>query len=404
MAWGELSYNDLVAQNERLTDELARYRELDRLQTGEPRILGESVDSFQSILDFIPDGVTITRSSDGLYVSVNDAFTALTGNPRSEAVGTTADALGLWLDSAAQRGFEREVRSNGCARDVEAKLRRKDGSLFDALLSSKIVRMGAEERILTVLRGVDERRTSGERLLRAGKIEAISELAGYVAHDVNNILMVVSGYADTLLAAFQTEDPLREVVRVIKRTALKTSSLTQQLLAFGRTRELTPVPIDINDVIGEMEVVVRRIIATDNITLRLALDADLGLASLDPDRLEQIIMSLTTNARDAMPDGGTLLFATERVTLTGAERNLLPSPRSGRFAMFLVSDTGTGMPPHALLHAFDPFFSTKARKRGLGLSSVYRIVLESGGLLSLQSEVGRGTTVRIYFPREEPAR
>jgi nitrogen-specific signal transduction histidine kinase/CheY-like chemotaxis protein len=259
-------------------------------------------------------------------------------------------------------------------------------------------------------RAEDALRRSEEQLRHSRKMEAIGRLAGGVAHDFNNLLTAITGYSELLLT-----DPVkdkewrhgpsedRKSLEEIRRAADKAATLTRQLLAFSRRQVLSPKVINLNRAVGDMDSMIRRVIG-DSVELITVLDPDLGDVWVDPGQIEQVILNLSLNARDAMPKGGQLTLETANVELEGAiargELFLVPGP----YVMLAVSDTGLGMDEEVKSHLFEPFFTTKEEKEGasgLGLSAAYGIVKQSGGTIAVETERGRGTTFKVYLPRAD---
>jgi two-component system, cell cycle sensor histidine kinase and response regulator CckA len=245
---------------------------------------------------------------------------------------------------------------------------------------------------------VSERRALEQQLLQAQKMEAVGQLAGGVAHDFNNLALVISGHAELLLDELDGERP-RESVHEIRRAADQARELTHQLLAFSRRQVLHPAEIDVNQVVGELVPMLRRLIG-DDVDLSTQLGSGLGTVRADPAQLRQVVMNLALNARDAMPIGGRLSIETtgRRLDeqLTEARLELVP----GDYVVLAVSDTGLGMDDATQERIFEPFFTTKqpGEGTGLGLSTVYGIVKQSGGSIWVYSEPGRGTTFKVYLP------
>jgi two-component system cell cycle sensor histidine kinase/response regulator CckA len=236
-------------------------------------------------------------------------------------------------------------------------------------------------------------------LRQAQKMEAVGRLAGGVAHDFNNVLTAIFGYADLLLEQFTADDPRRDDVMEIRRSAERAASLTRQLLAFSRKQLMQPRVLDLNDVIGSLHKLLERLIGED-ITLDIQPGPDLWPVRADPGQTEQVLMNLVANARDAMPEGGRLTIATANVMVEEDPRSR-PGLRAGAHVTITVSDTGVGIPTDVRPHMFEPFFTTKApgKGTGLGLATVYGIVKQTGGGVYVDSEERKGTRVVIYLPR-----
>jgi two-component system, cell cycle sensor histidine kinase and response regulator CckA len=246
-----------------------------------------------------------------------------------------------------------------------------------------------------------------EQLRQAQKMEGIGRLAGGVAHDFNNLLTIIGGYSDLVLNKLKQDEPLYDHVSEVKRAADRAASLTRQLLAFSRKQVLVPKLLDLNTVVREMDKMLRRLICED-IELVTLLSPNLGQIKVDPGQIEQVIMNLALNARDAMPRGGKLTIQTSNVNLAASEiirqeRELFGEPdvHSNQFVVLTMSDTGCGMDEQTKTHVFEPFFTTKemGRGTGLGLATVYGVVKQSGGAVSVYSEPGHGTTFKVYLPR-----
>ncbi len=241
---------------------------------------------------------------------------------------------------------------------------------------------------------------SEEQLIQAQKLESIGRLAGGIAHDFNNMLTAINGYSDLALRRLEPDDPIRNNILEIRKAGKRSAELTNQLLAFSRRQMLQPQILDINETISETMVMLRRLIG-ENIELQAILDPEVGRINADPGQLSQVLLNLVVNSRDAMPDGGTIIIETENVDLDSTYSTRQASVTPGKYVLLAVSDTGVGIDEETQSFIFEPFFTTKelGKGTGLGLSTVYGIVKQSGGNIWVYSEVGKGTSIKIYLPQ-----
>jgi len=368
--------------------------------------LRESRESYQVLFNDSKDGVYIT-GRDGQLLDANQAYLDLFGYERTEIVGE--DIRTTYVNPTDRDRFIQAIEERGFLKDYPLVLRRKDGKEIDCLLTSSVRRAGDGTVIeyQGIIRDVTEQRNLQKQLLQAQKMEAIGTLAGGVAHDFNNLLTVVMGFSELLLAEKNQESPEYEDLQKIFHAARNGAELVKRLLMFSRKSEPKPSPMDLNNEIVQVEKMLRRTIPK-MIDVKIELSADLPRINADASQMEQILMNLAVNARDAMPDKGKLTLRTDIVTLDEDYCRFHIDAKPGEHVLLEVSDTGLGMDEETTHHIFEPFFTTKetGRGTGLGLAMVYGIVKQHNGHISVYSEVGHGTTFKIYLPAipadEEP--
>ena len=280
------------------------------------------------------------------------------------------------------------------------KHRKKDGKIIHVETTVHELEYSGKRVRLVVAQDISERHILEQQLRQSQKMEAVGRLAGGVAHDFNNLLMVIKGHTELLLNSLPPGENYSRKIEQIERAADRASGLTRQLLAFSRLQVLQPHVMNLNDVVGDMGRLLPRLIGED-IELVIRASEDLGSIRVDASQMEQVIMNLAVNARDAMPEGGRLIIETSNVDLDGTYNAKHSIVREGQYVLLAVSDTGTGMDAETQSHIFEPFFTTKAQGKGtgLGLATVYGVVKQSGGFIWVYSELGRGTTFKIYLPR-----
>jgi PAS domain S-box-containing protein len=368
-------------------------------QARSAKALQESNALLQSVFEGTGDALFIKDLS-GRYMIVNQTFADLLDLAVPEVTGKSGVEL-VDADLARQLSEQdRVVVESATPQTFEYEVVLKNGS--HTFLTHKAPHRDADGIIVGVIgvvRDITEYRHMEERLRQSQKMEAIGTLAGGVAHDFNNLLMVISGYSSVLADALTTEPKLRAHVDQILKAGERAASLTRQLLAFSRKQTIQPAPLNLNQIIMGIEKLLHRLIGED-LKISTHLAPDLGAVLADPGQMEQVILNLAVNARDAMPDGGQLIFETRNVELgdTIASANSL---KPGRYIEFLVKDTGMGMDVKVQTRVFEPFFTTKptGKGTGLGLSTVYGIMRQANGHISFTSQPGCGTTFRIFLPR-----
>jgi PAS domain S-box-containing protein len=364
------------------------------------RILGE-------LLENAPDAI-LELDNKGRIVLLNRMAEQQFGYTREELLGQPVEALVPEALREAHKWHRAQFHNQPVTRPMGSGLKleasRKDGSHFPVEISLSPVK-SQPGFVIAIIRDITERRqmeealrSSEERLRYAQKMEAIGRLAGGVAHDFNNLLTGILGYCELLLADAGVNDSQQEGLQEIKKAANRAASLTHQLLVFSRRQRLQPKVLTLTSVVADMERMLHRLMGKQ-IELLIASDEPLEPILADPGQISQVIMNLALNARDAMLGGGTLTLETRNADLdemSAAEQDIEP----GRYVMLMVSDTGIGIDADAQAHLFEPFFTTKDKAHtGLGLATVYGIVEQSGAKIHFSSELGRGTSFKIFFPR-----
>ncbi|MBI4798141.1 MAG: PAS domain S-box protein, partial [Desulfarculus sp.] len=366
----------------------------------------QSQERFRLAFDTSPDSININRLSDGLYVDINQGFTALTGFTRADAIGRTSLEINVWHDPADRQRLVKGLREKGSVENLEAQFRRKDGSLLTALMSARIITLDGLPHILSITRDISERIKSEQekehlkaQLHQAQKMEAIGTLAGGIAHDFNNILAAIMGFAELAQEDAKSGQPNPQHLTHILASAQRAKELVQRILTFSRKKEPDLQPLDLNHIVRRTQAMLERTLPK-MIGIEAQLAPDLPPILADPTQMEQVLLNLAANARDAMPEGGRLTLQTRRLTLDQEycrqHLEVLPGP----YVMLRVSDTGLGMDEQTREHIFEPFYTTKdiGKGTGLGLSSAYGIIKNHGGHVDCQSQVGTGTTFIIHLP------
>ena len=356
----------------------------------------------QSVLNNTLDAI-VTIDEKGTVSMINRAGAKLFGRPESEVVGQNVNMLmpdpyhkehDGYLANYMQTGIAKII---GIGREVQGL--RKDGSVFPLDLAVTEFRLENKRYFVGILRDISDRKKLEAQLQQSQKMEAFGQLAGGVAHDFNNLLTVISGYANLLFAQLPASDPKTKMIDQIRLAGERAASLTRQLLAFSRRQILEPRILDVNDIVRDIEKMLRRLIGED-LSLTTVLGSNLHSVKVDPGQLGQVITNLCLNSRDAMPQGGKITIETSDVELDESYVEKHQEVRCGQFVLVAISDTGCGMTPEVMARVFEPFFTTKGvgHGTGLGLAVVHGIIKQSGGSIEVYSEVGVGTTFKIYLP------
>jgi two-component system cell cycle sensor histidine kinase/response regulator CckA len=363
-------------------------------------------DFLRSIAEHSPAGI-VTTDMRGCITYWSPRAEELLGYRPDEVLGRPVAELQRGGLEAA-RAVMRRLRAEDRIREYEAEVLARDGRWLECRFSIALLRDATGETVgtLAILEDTSERKRLEAQLRQAQKMEAVGRLAGGIAHDFNNLLAVIMGHSDLILSVLRKGDAMTHDVEQIRRASERAATLTRQLLAFSRRQFLQPQVIDVNTLVANLTTMLRRLIG-ENIQLELRPDPEAGRVSADPGQLEQVVVNLAVNARDAMPQGGRLTLETASVTLDPAFVAAHPGSSAGGHVRLSIQDAGCGMGPEVLSHLFEPFFTTKepGHGTGLGLSTVYGIVKQHRGYIDVTSEPGRGSTFAVYLPRvaAEPA-
>jgi two-component system cell cycle sensor histidine kinase/response regulator CckA len=398
--WTESKLSAVRDANGSLTGFIAVSRDITERRRAEQTLRDTSA-TLRTIIDASVLAI-VALDRDGRVTLWNNAATRLFGWSAQEALGGPL----LMIPEDRRAEFE-DARVRSLAGDeiiYETQRRRKDGSLVDVLRSSAPVfdPQGEQAGSMAIFVDLTERKQLEDQLRQAVKMEGIGRLAGGIAHDFNNLLTVIGGRSFILLSQLPEGHPMRRDLVLIQQTGDRAAALTRQLLAFSRKQTLTPAVIDLRDIVSGMKTLLQRVLGED-VEVVMELDQTAGHVTADPGQVEQVILNMAINARDAMPQGGSLTLETRHVdvdaTYARQQIDLVPGP----YEVLSISDTGVGMDAATLARVFEPFFTTKpvGKGTGLGLATAYGIIKQSGGHVTVSSKPGSGTTFRIYLPRTE---
>jgi PAS domain S-box-containing protein len=347
-----------------------------------------------------PLGLTISTEKGGRYLDVNDAFLELVGFKRKDVIGRTSAGIRFWSEPRDRQEVLRCLEEEGNVAMHRTRYRTAKGEIREAEMWVEAIELDGQRCLLGITRDITEVQQLEAQFRQAQKMEAIGRLAGGIAHDFNNILGVIVGYSDLSEGLIPPDNPVSRYVSEIKKAAQRAEVLTRQLLAFSRKQIVFPKVLNLNDVVSNATSMFLRLVGED-IKIEFRPSRPLGNIEADPSQIEQILMNLVVNARDAMPTGGSIIVETGETDLDEDYVSRHPGSRAGHNVILMVSDTGCGMDDNIKSQLFEPFFTTKpaGQGTGLGLSTVYGIVKQSSGYIVVYSETGKGTTFKIYFPR-----
>ncbi|MES2305842.1 MAG: ATP-binding protein [Gemmatimonadota bacterium] len=363
---------------------LARSRQLARIEARDAQLRRGAEEKFARLFSLIPDGVILTRYADGRILEVNDVLVSMTGRPRDELIGRTTIEAGLWSSTEGREQLLAALAADRSISEFALALPTGDGHLRECRMSGRVVNFDGVDCLLMIIRDVHDQLQLERRLTEAARLEAVGRLAGGIAHDFNNLITAIAGYAQLLRERCHGDPEALRDLNEIVQSSDRAAELTRQLLAFARKQMVQPRVVDANTVIVGANSLLRRLVG-EKITIATTIAPSPARVLIDPTQFEQVLTNLAVNARDAMPNGGTLHIQTTV---------------EGNTVIVTVSDTGTGVAPDVREHIFEPFFTTKAAGQGtgLGLATCYGIIQQAGGRIEVTSRLGEWTTFRIALP------
>ena len=386
------------------TAEINRAREVLEAEVMERRrneeLLRQSEERFSKAFRSNPLAITISTEAEGRYLDVNDAFLRLVGYTRGDVIGCATSDVLFWAQPPQRIEMVRRLRESGVVKELRMRYATSKGELREADMSAELIELEGQPCVLATTRDITETQQLEAQLRQAQKMEAVGRLVGGVAHDFNNILGVIIGYSDPLPGLVAPGSPVNRHFGHIKEASNRAVLLIKQLLAFSRQQVVFSKVLDLNDVVHNLTDMLKRMVGED-VAISFRPTKSIGNVRADLSQIEQVLMNLAVNARDAMPGGGEIVIETGNVELDEHYASRHPGSYAGQFVVLTVGDTGCGMDESVQSRIFEPFFTTKevGQGSGLGLSTVYGIVKQSGGSIFVYSEPGKGTNFKIYFPR-----
>lgn len=359
--------------------------------------LRQSKETFDTAFRFSPEGMIILTLAEGRCIEVNDAYLRIMEYGRAEVIGKTGIELGIWVNPKERSLLLQQLQAHQPVREAQVALRAKSGKIRKVRISANAIRLQGKPCLLAIARDTTEQELLEQQLRHAQKMEVVTQFAGGMAHDFNNILTGILGNIELLLKEIKHDAKARKMLEVTLHAALQGRSLTQQLLTISRRQVIQSVSVDLNASVRELIEMLRHLVG-ENVEIAAVLAEDLGTVEADPGSMSHIIMNLVLNARDAMPWGGRITIETRTVGIAPADH--LPSTSKETYVMLSVTDTGVGMDETTRARIFEPFFTTKpaGKGTGLGLCTVLSILQHHGGHIAVDSKSGKGTTVKVYLP------
>lgn len=373
-------------------------REMDERAQAEKE-LNRSEERFAKAFQASPIPMAIQSLVTDRFIDVNEAFLTMTGFRRMEIISRAPNELDLCPDPDSPTILRVQLQMDRSVRNFECQMRAKSGEVRDCVVSAEAFELGEETVALVATQDVSEQRKLEKQLRHSQKLEAVGQFAAGVAHDFNNMLTVIQGHASIHLNANNVEKDVADSLNQVALAAERAAALTRQLLTFSRKQVVQPRVIDLNSIVANLQGMLGRLIG-EHIDLRCEFGENLPPIFADESNMEQVVVNLVVNSRDAMPHGGHLQIRTELVDIDKSDTARHPQAKAGRFICLSLTDTGSGMDAETMSHIFEPFFTTKevGQGTGLGLATVYGIVSQQGGWVEVASEVGQGTDVKIFLP------
>jgi two-component system cell cycle sensor histidine kinase/response regulator CckA len=368
--------------------------------------LSVSEDKYKAIFDEAKDGIVLVDINDGSISDCNLEFEKQTGRSLTQLRKMKIWQIRPTEKAEAARNKFFQIKESGSGDSSELSFQKPNGEIVDIEFKSKVISIGNKKYAQGISRDITERIMAEQekekleaQLVQAQKMEAIGTLAGGIAHDFNNLLTVIMGYSQMALRDLQKEDPMYSGIEEIEKAGERAAALTRQLLIFSRQQQFNLQITDLNEIITNSEKMLRRVIP-ENIEIEIKLEPDIGNVRVDPGQVDQVIMNLAVNARDAMPKGGRIIIRTQSCSFEEETIQPYSDAKVGDFACLFIKDTGAGMDKETLKHIFEPFYTTKetGKGTGLGLSTVFGIVKQHGGWINVYSEPDKGTSFMIYIP------
>ena len=358
-----------------------------------------SEEFFSKAFESAPVMMMIGEQDNGAFLDVNKVFSGLSGYSRDEVMGKTPAQLG-WITADEWDRIQQELKLEGHCSGLEIKAASKDRHALECLYYGEPITVDGQPRLLSIMLDVTEQKKLETQLRQAHKMESIGRLAGGVAHDFNNKLSVILGYAEMAKMELPGESKIWHQLDEITTAALHSRDITRQLLVFSRQDIISPKSVNLNDAIKNSKNALAHLIGED-IVLSFLPGSNLWQIKIDPVQIDQIVMNLAVNARDAMPDGGTFSIATTNIHITEQHQPDAIDAKPGDYVCTSFTDTGVGIDKETLRNIFEPFFTTKevGKGTGLGLATIYGIVTQNNGFIDVSSQVNHGTTFNIYLPR-----